>query len=302
MPTLYQIVGRACVADQDMELAMNRDTSLLVMNKDTSDAYISQCAEAVAQQDGHLACLLIGETPVMPFNAYGVPPYGSMGVRHDWVDHIQKLRKTLTARVEEIEAVLAKSGVSGDAQFVLCPDIEIKHQIARRARVSDIAHIAPNLRDLPDMLNEAAHGILFHSPVGLLMNVPPATTAKRIFVAWDSGETAARAVHVALPYLKEAESITVGCFDPVVSEERDGVNPGSELAKWLSHHDCNVTVTQYPSGGKEIGQSIQDRAKEIGADLIVMGAYGHARLLQAVFGGTTRTMIDQINLPVLMAH
>jgi len=281
---------------------MNRQTSLLVINTKTSDAFIARAAEAVALNDGHLSCMVIGETPVMPFNAYGMPPYGSISIREDWVDTIQGMRKTLEERVNQVEAILAKTDVSGDVQFVLCPDIEIKHQIARRARVCDIAHIAPNLRDTPDTLHEAAHGVLFHSPTGLMLNGLPGMAADQIFIAWDSSEPASAAVHAALPYLKQSKSIVIGCFDPVMSEDQDGVDPGTDLAVWLSHHGCTVTVTQYPSGKKEIGQCVLDRATETGADLIVMGGYGHARLLQAVFGGTTRTLMDQIDLPVLMAH
>ncbi|MFC6582283.1 universal stress protein [Sulfitobacter aestuariivivens] len=74
------------------------------------------------------------------------------------------------------------------------------------------------------------------------------------------------------------------------------------MAKWLSHHGCNVTVSQFPSGGREVGQAIQDRATELGADLVVMGAYGHARMIQTVLGGTTRTMMEQTDLPLMLAH
>ncbi|MFY0312091.1 universal stress protein, partial [Leisingera sp. D0M16] len=91
-------------------------------------------------------------------------------------------------------------------------------------------------------------------------------------------------------------------FDPDLTDERDGEDPGTDAAAWLSHHGCNVTVSQFPSGGRDVGPAIQDRAREAGADLVVMGAYGHSRLREAVFGGTTRTMIEQTELPVLFAH
>ena len=83
---------------------------------------------------------------------------------------------------------------------------------------------------------------------------------------------------------------------------RDGQDPGTDVAAWLSHHGCLVTLSQYPSGGRSVADVIQDRAAEAGSDLIVMGAYGQARMIQTVLGGTTRSMVEQTKLPVFLAH
>ncbi|MGB5863213.1 MAG: universal stress protein, partial [Sulfitobacter sp.] len=139
-------------------------------------------------------------------------------------------------------------------------------------------------------------------PVGFVINGKAGQKCDRVFVAWDSSDTAASAVHAALPYLKEAKEVVIACIDPVISVERDGQDPGTDVAAWLSHHGCTVTVSQFPSAGRNVAQCIHDRAREFGADLVVMGAYGHARMIQTVFGGTTRTMLDQTDLPVLFAH
>ena len=281
---------------------MNSQTILFVINPDTADKVIAEAAEAAAQDQTHLSCLLLGAAPALPIYALGVPPYGGMNVPDNWGELVEAARQNQNDRVQAIEAVLARSGVSGDVQAILCATMEMKDHVARRARVCDMAHISPNLRDTPEILREAAHGVLFQSPVGLRLNGPLSLEATRIFVAWDSSKAASRSVHVALPHLKEAEEVIIGCFDPVMTAEKDGLDPGTDLAAWLSHHGCNVTVSQYPSGGNEIGQCIQDRSDEIGADLVVMGAYGHARMVQTVFGGTTRTMFEQVDLPVLLTH
>jgi len=70
----------------------------------------------------------------------------------------------------------------------------------------------------------------------------------------------------------------------------------------LTHHGCNVVVQQYPSGGQDIADCLLHRAKEVGADLIVMGAYGHSRMRETIFGGTTRAMIEQGDQAVYLAH
>lgn len=281
---------------------MKKSTALIVANQNTSDESVSALAESAFQEDIHVSFLLLGLMPALPGYAYGAPPYGSMSIPENWAELAEDARKAQGERVQQLEALLADSGASGDVQSVLSATIEIKHLVARRARVCDLVHIAPNLRDTPDLMREAIYGTLFQSPAGLVLNGSPSLQAKRIFLAWDSSKHAAAAAHVALPYLKEAEEVVIGCFDPVVSQEQNGADPGVDLAGWLSHHGCKVTVTQYPSGGLEIGKCIHDRAKEVGADLVVLGAYGHARMIEAVFGGTTRTMIVQTDLPVLLAH
>ncbi|GFE65486.1 universal stress protein [Litoreibacter roseus] len=281
---------------------MDHSTILFVINQKTSNDAISDLAHSCAARQIHLACFLLGSAPELPTYAYGVPPYGGMNIPDNWQDLVDQAHQTQRDRVQEIEGLLSTSGVSGDVQSVMCPTRDIKQLVAHRARVCDIAHIASNVRDAPEMLREAAHGILFNAPVGLLLNGSPASPAKRVFVAWDSSKAASRSIHAAMPYLKEADDVIIGCFDPVMTPGNDGADPGTDVAAWLSHHGCKVMVSQYPSGGREIGDSIIDRAKEAGVGLVVMGAYGHARMIEAVFGGTTKTMMEQTDLPVLLAH
>lgn len=281
---------------------MNRRTVLYVMNSDTPDNQISDAAEAAAQCENHLICLVLGPSPALPLYAYGASPYGGMNIPDDWNERVTQAHQKQQDRVQAIEKILAKSNSSGDAISAMCVDVEVKHHVARAARVSDEAFFAANLRDTPNILREAACGVLFQSPVGFRWNGSLSQETNRIFVAWDSSEAAASAVHAALPYLKEAKEVVIGCFDPVTTADSDGQDPGTDVAAWLSHHGCNVTVSQYPSGGRKVGQCIQDRAQEFGADLVVMGAYGHARMIQTVLGGTTRSMIEQVELPVFFAH
>jgi nucleotide-binding universal stress UspA family protein len=281
---------------------MKNTTTLLVLNEDTPDPYIRDVAEAVREDDTHLCCYLLGAGVTPPVMAFGAPPYGTFEVSDNWKELLDEARNKQRARVAQIEEILAHAGVSGDVQSLLCATAEIGDIIARRARVCDIAMLAPNLRDTPQFLREACYGILFKSPAGLMVNGTTSLKARNIMVAWDSSQTAAAAVRVALPYLKAADQVRIACFDPVASQYRDGADPGTDVAAWLSHHGCKVDVSQYPSGGAEIGECIMDRARETGADLVVLGAYGHSRLIQAVFGGTTRSMLEQTDLPVLMAH
>jgi nucleotide-binding universal stress UspA family protein len=281
---------------------MKNTTTLLVIDPDTPDAVIAEHAEAARERDIHLRCLMLGSAPAMPVYAYGTPPYGGMNIPDNWGEALNDVRKELTRRKAAIESVLAHSGASADVQSLLCATIDIKNIVALHARVCDVAYIAPDLHNTLGVMREAAHGVLFKSPVGVIINGAPSKPVKRVFIAWNSSEAAAKAVHVALPYLREADEVIIACFDPDTSRDKEGGDPGTDVAAWLSHHGCNVTVSQFPTGGREVAQCIQDRANEQGADLIVLGAYGHARMMQAVFGGTTRTMTEQTMQQVLLAH
>ncbi|MGA9254017.1 MAG: universal stress protein [Roseobacter sp.] len=281
---------------------MNSRTILYVMNTQTSDQEISGIVERAAKQNDHLLCLLVDAGPPLPTYAYGVPPYGSVSIPEDWVEIVREAERRQNARVDEVEKFLAKSNASGQVLATLTATMDAKHYVAQCARVSDEAILADSLRDAPEFLREAASGILFHSPIGFQINFAADKTPACVFVAWDSSEAASAAVHAALPYLTAAAEVVIGCIDPVMHADRDGQDPGTDVANWLSHHGCRVTVSQFPSGGRPVSECIIDHAREVGAELVVMGAYGRARVVQTVLGGTTRSMMEQTDLPVFLAH
>ena len=78
------------------------------------------------------------------------------------------------------------------------------------------------------------------------------------------------------------------------------------LVQWvrdyLARHGVNVVVDQLPSGGRRVQDVLNSHALEVGADLIVMGAYGHSRLRERVFGGVTQSMLEECEVPVLIAR
>jgi nucleotide-binding universal stress UspA family protein len=177
--------------------------------------------------------------------------------------------------------------------------------VAWRARVCDLSLVSNDLRDDPQAFKNVLHGLLFDSAAPVVINDEAGEkvlSAQNVLIAWNTSLPASRAVKRALPILKSAKTVTIACFDPVMSEMSDGENPGSDVAKWLTHHGCNVTVEQQPSGGKDIATCILDRAEEVGADLIVAGAYGHSRLRENLFGGTTASLTEQTDVAVFMAH
>ncbi len=278
---------------------------LVLVTGSTKASDLDQMLQSAAAQRTHLSFLVLGTPPRPPIYAYGVESYGIPSVPDNWLEEIEASKAVQIETAQKIRDRLKGSGANGDVDILGCEPAALPSIIGRRAATCDAVVISNDLRRDDAMFRNAVHGALFQSPVGMILNPERSGTAlqpARVFVAWDTSLPAARAVHAALPLLKSATEVEIGVFDPVVSSERDGENPGSDVARWLSHHECKVVLQQYPSGGEEIGTCIQKRAVEAGADLIVMGAYGHSRMRQAAFGGTTRSLIEQTDMAVLLAH
>lgn len=282
---------------------MRNQTVLFVMNEATTDGEARQIAAHAAGQNSRLICLILSMVPTYPLSSFGVLPYGGVDVAPGWAEEIAQQRKMLRKRSEAIQAILESEGTSGDVHAVSCVPSDVRSVVARRALVCDAATVSQSLRnDDPDAFHAAVNGVLFESPIPLVLNGLPLDQPECVFLAWNTELPASRAAHAALPMLKAAKEVIIGSFDPIATELQDGEDPGADLAKWLSHQGCTVTINQYPSGGEEIGACIRHRATEVGADLVVMGAFGRSRLQQFVFGGTTRSMTEQTAVKVLMAH
>ena len=284
---------------------MKNSTLLIIVGLDSSLTSLGKQLEAVRTLPAHATVLIIGETPAFPYYAMGVPPYGTTVVPEEWLASLAENKVALKDKSDAIEALLGQHDVSGEVCVVSNEPSLVADTVARHAMLCDMVIVAGDLRQSDNLFMQAVYGVLFQSPVGVLLNNDDLTALcapKKVLVAWNTELHSARAVHQALPLLRQAEEVIIATIDPVTTEFQDGEDPGVDIAKWLSHHGCNIDVQQYPSGGHSIGESILTRAKDVGADLVVMGAYGHSRTRQAIFGGTTRTLIEQTDQAVFLAH
>ena len=133
---------------------------------------------------------------------------------------------------------------------------------------------------------------------------PPRGTVsrvRRILVGWNARREAVRAVADARPLLARAEAIEV----LVIDHQRHaghGQEPGADIARHLANQGAQVEVRRLSSGGEDVGHLLLSQAAAFGADLVVMGAYGHSHLSEWVFGGVTQTVLREAAVPVLMSR
>jgi nucleotide-binding universal stress UspA family protein len=125
---------------------------------------------------------------------------------------------------------------------------------------------------------------------------------RRVLVGWDSSREATRAINDAMPLLAGAEAVTILAVDPADGPAGHGEVPGADIALHLARHGVKATIEATVSAGIGAGNALLSRASDLEADLLVMGAYGHSRVRELLLGGVTRTVLDSMTLPVLMAH
>jgi nucleotide-binding universal stress UspA family protein len=123
---------------------------------------------------------------------------------------------------------------------------------------------------------------------------------RRVTVAWNGRREAARAVFDALPLLVRAEQVQLLWVNPEPGASGD--LPTAEIGATLARHGVKCDADQSVAADLAIGDELLSRLADNGSDLLVMGAYGHSRLREFVFGGATRHILEHMTVPVLMSH
>ena len=278
---------------------MSFKTVFLAVGADQDDAELERAATICEKLGAHLSLLALGIAPPPPASPYGV-------VSNDiWAGDIREGQAEVQARAGAIAAKLAASGlsISVEAQFI--DRGTVASLAARFARYADLTLVTPRVPGFEAMQAWVMNGALFESGRPMLLLPTQACgfpEARRVMIAWDASVEASKAVRDAIGLMKAADEVHAVLIDPVPSFEGHGPEPGADLATYLGRHGIAATVHRLPSEGKETGAMLSRAAADIGADLMVMGGFGHSRLRQRIFGGTTTEMLKSAALPVLMAH
>jgi nucleotide-binding universal stress UspA family protein len=207
--------------------------------------------------------------------------------------------------LDSFEAIVRADGINYERRT---SDDEAEVGLVLQARYADLVVLSQTdpaitglglLRQLPETL--ALYG---GRPVLLVPYAGSHTHVDRhALVAWDGSRAATRAVTDALPLLRASARVSLAVFNPEQQQTMHGGQPGADIALYLARHGVKVEVlanAAAPAG--DVGNGLLSLAADCGADLLVMGAYGHMRWREVVLGGATRKVLQSMTLPVLMSH
>ena len=211
-----------------------------------------------------------------------------------------KSRKNAKELLAAFEAAASKAGILHELYLEKCPTFAVPDMLVDYARLRDLT-IVP----VPESYDQwYAEQVIFGS--GRPTLVLPESPRPRPFelgtiaIAWDFGRAAARAVSDALPLLEKAKKVRIVT---VINEKKlDNKHSAEELAKNLARHGIDVVLDKVDAKGRGIGEVLEGYTASHQVDVLVMGAYGHARWREFILGGATKSLLSKPPLPIMFSH
>ncbi len=189
--------------------------------------------------------------------------------------------------VEERSALVAEAVIEHGrcADLIVAGQPDPEHDDIGSSRISE------------QFLIEAGRPVLFIPYAGTHKNI-----GRNITIAWNASRESTRATFEALPFLKAADHVKILWVNPNQVNGHHVDVPGSEIATCLSRHGITAEADHSVTHLSEVGDELLSRIADSGSDLLVMGAYGHSRLREFIFGGVSRHVLQHMTVPVLMSH
>ncbi|WP_158554757.1 universal stress protein [Methylovirgula sp. 4M-Z18] len=278
---------------------MDLRTVLYIMDIGQPEDDCRTIVESCRRMNAHLSILLVKPAPPLPFNNYPAM------IADGWVEQQCADMAELAVRRKGMEGTLAREHVALDVDDIYSEYAAMGAIAATRARCADITLMHRKVIQYNGVQWPALIGVLFDSTSPLLLlpdNEDFTFEPKTILLAWDGRIEAARAARSALPFLKRAQTVHLTLVDPEPRVGDPDLDRGGDIATYLARHHVCVTVDELPAFGQSISQVLLRHARDIAADLIVMGAYGHSRLRERIFGGVTKAMLEDATMPLFIAH
>ena len=274
--------------------------SLLTIKTDDliSKPALDFAIRVAAQEDAHLdvMCLGIDRTQVGYY-------YGGANtlIQQESLDQARTVSEQLDENAREI---LEGTSISWATRHGISQLAGLTRTVAYQARFADLVLLPkPYGSDQPQEFETILEAALFdaHAPVVVVPSGDVSTQPKKVVLAWNESAEALRALRMALPVLKAADSVNITIIDPPV-HSADRSDPGGMLSQMLSRHGVNAEISVLAKTLPRVSDVLTRHIRDIGADLLVMGAYGHSRFREAILGGATRDILENAEIPVFMAH
>jgi nucleotide-binding universal stress UspA family protein len=241
--------------------------------------------------ESHLECV-----QVTPFDAFIMgDPFGGVYALPNVVAEVQDSEDGHMARIEER---LRVEGASWEWSRFTGQPAQI---VVERSRLADL--IVLSLPGEDDGYNgplSIAADVAMHARAPVLAmerQVRSFDCFGPAMIAWNGSPEAASALRLALPLLARASAVNI----VTVAEDKEGFPP-TDASLYLSRHGLASELHQWTAAERSVSDALREAAAKLGAAYVVMGAYGHSRFGEAVFGGVTRDLLRNCKVPLLLAH
>jgi nucleotide-binding universal stress UspA family protein len=269
-------------------------TILVSLNKTPFfDGNMAMAKQIAREYNSHIIGLYVIPTAIVYTTPYG---YGGP-------INLTELHRFYKSKASEIEdqfsEYIRKEGLNGEWRQTSSLGHFVSDAIIEHGREADLIILGDDSSTNTDVQFEGHIAKSTGRPVLLVPNTTRQDFSfKRAIVGWDGSREAARAAFDAVPLLQMSDTAEVTCFNAHIESQMSGDTPGSELAKSLARHNINAEAVNVKTK-KSISTGIMECAEA--ADLLVIGAYGHSRLRENVFGGVTNKALSEMPCPVLLS-
>jgi len=275
--------------------------SLLTVVTDTKIAKpaLEQAIQMAQSEDAHLDVLCVGVDRTQTGYYYA----GAGVVFQQEV--LEKAKEDAELAESFATKILTRSGISFSVDKAVSQLSGLGKIVAHRARFNDLVILPrPYCKNCGQEQEIIVESTLFEGQSPTLV-IPPKIKLKtgglRAIVAWNESSEAMSAVRAALPMLISAKSVNIAIIAPP-KHGPDRSDPGGALSQMLVRHGVKVEISILAKTLPQVTDILLRHARDIDADMFVMGAYGHSRFREAILGGATRNMLENAKIPVLMAH
>jgi len=265
-----------------------------------SDEPVMQALEALGGGENRATAVLFELQPEPTFLPEGVFATAA------WTEAGERLRESFADDWGQLETRCKTALFPVAARSLRTPTSLAVTEAAACARHASLSvMLRPGGTWPEDFRNEIFEAVLFESGRPLMLVPPewkPQTLGRRVAIGWNGKREAARALNDAMPMLRNADEVTVMTVDARPELGGCGKAPGEDIAAHLARMGIRAALRSIDGSGRDAGSALLAEAKEIEADIIVVGGYGTPRLREYVFGGVTRKLSRSADIPVLLSH
>ena len=282
-----------------------KDILVHLDNGSRSEARLNVAIALARRHGAHLTGLCVMDIPNTEYFYGATMQFASSGPEQ----LVQRLRADAATTGASIEAGfrdrIRREDVVGEWR---CVEGHLPATLALHARYADLTIVGqPNPYDTRDDTNRDATVVTPLMSSGRpVLAVPFAgdfsVVGEHVLVAWNASREAARAVNDAKPLLERAKKVTILAVNPRQGLAGHGDVPAADIALHLARHGVKAEAAHTVANDIPDGEALLSYAADLGADLIVAGGYGHSRAREMVFGGVTRTLIEEMTVPVFLSH